>query len=59
MIDGKEVAYIQKFLQNCHPKYQSYINLHTFSVTISCNHFHSSLRYQLIGIQRNPQVVVN
>ena len=33
MIKGKEVAYIQKFLQNIHWKYQSYINLHTSSVT--------------------------
>ena len=33
MIEGEEVPYLQKFYQNFHLEYKSYINLHISSVT--------------------------
>ena len=38
MIQGKEVGYIQKFYQNFHPEYKSYIKVHISSVNL-CDPF--------------------
>ena len=38
MIQGKEVGYIQKFYQNFHPEYKSYIKEHISSVNL-CDPF--------------------